>query len=256
MSNTSTVSSYAQDSGVGATEVAFECATAVIQWLLQETPEEKAAVERMKAHCRRERLATGKATSEPSRLQRPSLVSIPLHLRDPESLAQSAERLGYRRTSPHLASPDRSSWEPILMRNASGERLAITTSREGRVVVHAGGERRRVEALVRRHTIDCVAAHFARAGMAVEVQPLSGGEVQMVARERRSPRGDGLAVVETRVSADGNLSVDVDGLRGSRCDEIVQDIARAVGGKVTRTRKKEVLFTLPGEPTRTRVRVQ
>ena len=49
--------------------------------------------------------------------------------------------------------------------------------------------------------------------------------------------------------------VDVDKVRGPRCEGIVRDLADAVGGEISKMKKKDSFFQLPGEPAKAKVRV-
>jgi hypothetical protein len=90
--------------------------------------------------------------------------------------------------------------------------------------------------------------------MDVRTATLPNGEVQILAREQSGQR-DGAAVIKTQVLADGTAWVDIDKIRGSRCQQIVQQIADTVGAEVRSCDKKDAFFQLPGEPTKTNVKV-
>ncbi|MCZ2074616.1 MAG: DUF2997 domain-containing protein [Bryobacterales bacterium] len=62
-------------------------------------------------------------------------------------------------------------------------------------------------------------------------------------------------MVGLRVRRDGSLLIDVDGIAGSRCEQLVAGIASATGGEVTRMERKRRYFERPGETMRTKVRV-
>ena len=57
-----------------------------------------------------------------------------------------------------------------------------------------------------------------------------------------------------RPGADRLVGVDIDGIRGTRCENIVTEFAQAVGGQITGQQKNEAYWQLPGEPVKTRVR--
>lgn len=90
--------------------------------------------------------------------------------------------------------------------------------------------------------------------MHVETARLSSGEVQIRAREQAGRRG-GAAEVKAQVRSDGRVWIDVDNIRGNRCEEIVSGFAEAIGAEVSGTKKKDAYYQLPGEPARTSVRV-
>jgi hypothetical protein len=259
MSNTSIVSPYAVGSAlaVGAACVigAAVATIAVAKWLAEESPEDAAVRRRANAVRRKERLS-GRAPAELAREAAyiPSVTSVPLHLRDPETLVRAAERLGYRMEPLATASEPLRNQPHVLLRSAAGERLAISRDSTGHVVVQTIGARERVGALIRQHTADRVAEHLATRGMEVRTAVLANGEVQIFAREQPG-HGDGAAEIKTQVLADGTAHVDIDKIRGSRCEQIVRQMADAVGGEVCRANKKASYFQLPGEPTKTKVTV-
>ena len=259
MSNTSTVSPYAEP-GSGPADVSTDAAVvvlgaaagiaAVCSWLAEETAHDRAAHARASTARRRERNFHAGAPPAP-----PAISSVDLHLRDARTLLRAAERLGYR---PERAVPttgplrDRA---PILLRSAAGERLAIERTGEGRLRIHSPAGRERVHALVRQHTVERVAEHLTGRGMTVQRAPLAGGEVQLLAREQDPGRGGGAAVVKAEVRSDGTAWLDINQVRGTRCEQIVAGVAEAMGGEVCQVARKDAYFQLPGEPTRTRVKL-
>lgn len=268
MSNTSTVTPYdsrAMSAAVGVgLGLAAVCvvgvaagAIAVARWLAEETPEDRAAMDRIKGERRRERLRsrTVTAAGTSARHELPRLNTIALHLRDAESLLRSAEKLGYQREPLVQPSPTLTEQPLVLLRGAAGERLAIERNATDRLVVHTAGDRSRVQALVRQHTLDQAVEHLASKGMAVQTAALANGEMQILARERNASRRGGAATVKTQVRTDGTAWVDVDCIRGNRCENVVSELAQAIGGEVSSMAKKDAYFQLPGEPTKTRVRV-
>jgi hypothetical protein len=65
----------------------------------------------------------------------------------------------------------------------------------------------------------------------------------------------GAAEMRAQVRADGSACVDIDKCRGNRCEVFVSELAQAIGGTVSGTTRKDAYFQLPGEPTKTRVKV-
>jgi hypothetical protein len=268
MSNTSTVTPYdsrAMSAAVGVgLGLAAVCvvgvaagAIAVARWLAEETPEDRAAMDRIKGEHRRERLRSRTSaivhTSGPQEL--PRLNTVALHLRDAESLLRSAEKLGYRREPLVQPSSPLAEQPLVLLYGTAGERLAIERNAQGRLVVHTAGDQSRVQGLVRQHTLDRAVEHLAGKGMAVQTATLANGEVQILARERDASRRGGAATIKTQVRTDGTAWVDVDCVRGNRCENVVSELAHAIGGEVSSMAKKDAYFQLPGEPTKTRVHV-
>lgn len=243
----SSSSSYASwDSGTSSKSGGF-CAGAcdLARWLCEQTDQDRAAVARAKEQQRDERLKGFFAMG-----QAPRITTTRLTLRSLEPLLQSAQRLGYAPTP--LAGQAPSS---VLLQKHTGERLAIIRDK-GRLVVRTAGDLKQVHALMRQHTQDRVVEHFGkRMAMDIHTVRLANGEVQISARETSLRHNDGHARMKVQVRQDGGLWVDVDGIRSNRCEQVVSGLAEAMGGEITSMRKKAAAFTLPGEPTRTRVRV-
>jgi hypothetical protein len=277
MSNTSTVTPYEEDDGIseamadtiadagsamagaavatagvllataaaGITAAAV-AAVATARWLGQETDADRATSGRFKA------MRQAEFAQESRTLANRALRSTRLHLRDTAPLLQTARNLGYREATDALAGvvPARG---VTLLQNARGERLALERCANGQVVAHSAGDTAAVQALLHQHTLNRALQHLAARGMAVETARLPNGEVQIVARETTPGRG-GKAEVRAQVRADGTAWVDVDKVRGNRCEEIVRGLADAVGGAVSTAKPKDAYFQRPGEPARTRVK--
>lgn len=229
--------------GVAAAGVA---AVATARWLGQETDADRATRGRFKA------LRQAEAAQESRKLMHRALRTTRLHLRDAAPLLQTARTLGYREATEALAGmvPPRG---VTLLENARGERLALERCANGRVMAHSAGDSAAVRTLLCEHTLNQALRHLAARGMAVETARLPNGEVQILARETTPGRG-GQAEVRAQVHTDGTTWVDVDQVKGNRCDELVRGLAEAVGGKVTSTQPKDAYFQLPGEPARTQVK--
>lgn len=251
MSNTSTVTPYdsvattspvtsSNHTGTDALAACFAGAVAVAQWLMEKTPEE----EQRRRDYRKQR---GKELAR--------VTTVGLHLSSPESLLSSAEHLGYR-LEPSARTSTSVSQRPLLLSNArTGERLAIARSDKGKLVLSAAGESQHLHQLMRQHTLDRAVHHFKSRGMAVETVQLTNGEVQIVAREQGRPHNDGMAAVKAKVGTDGRSIIDVDCISGNRCEHIVRDFAKAVGGEITTMTKKRSYYQQPGEATRPKVKV-
>lgn len=226
--------------------IAGVAAVATARWLAQETDADRATRGRFKA------MRQAEAVRESRKLTHQALRSARLHLRDPAPLLQTARTLGYREATDALAGAAPAPGVTLLQ-NARGDRLALERCADGRVMAHSAGDSAAVRALLHRHTLNQALHHLATRGMAVETARLPNGEVQILARETTPGRG-GKAEVRAQVNTDGTTWVDVDQVKGNRCDELVRGLAEAVGGKVISTKPKDAYFQLPGELARTRVK--
>ncbi len=270
MSNTSTVTPYDNmDSrnsvnglgtvvGIAAGVCIGVAAAGVVtmaRWLAHETEADREAVARVNEVRRRERLGTeNKQEISGARVDLSAVTTLHLHLKDSDSLLRTATALGYRAT-PAQSGFGQADGAIILLQKPSGGRLAITQTANGRLAIHTAGDQRRIRALVRRHTEERALTHLRSKGMEVKHVRLANGDLQILARESNTGQSRGPAEVKAQVRADGTAYVDIDKCRGNRCEALVSDLARAVGGLVSGTTKKDAYFQLPGEPTKTRVKV-
>lgn len=256
MSNVSIVNPFANAAEAAADGIQ-ECVSAVAEWLSATTDAEQAAGAQLNAMRRRERLSAHCSNTLPTS---PHPPAIPLHLRDPGKLVLAARKLGYRVAEiaplqePNAKTADVS--PPVLLEGADGQRIAIQATPAGHLTVHTSSDIRHIRAIVRQHTLDRAKEHLRQRGMSVRVQTRSTGDIDIIAKEREDIFGDGKAAVTARVTGDGRVRVDVDDVRSNRCEKISDDLAEAVGGKVTRDKKKDSYWLLPGGPTRVGRRIR
>jgi hypothetical protein len=184
------------------------------------------------------------------------VITARLHVRNMDNLLQSAIKLGYRPEPLLVASKPLAEQSQVLLAKPSGERLALQRTQTGHIAMSTVGQPERLHHLMRQHILDLVVDHLSsRMGMEVKLDRLGNGEVQVLGREQTGAKRGGPAVVRTRVQADGSLAVDVDQVKGNRCEEIVAGLAGAVGGRISGMRKKDSYWQLPGESTHTEVKV-
>jgi len=108
--------------------------------------------------------------------------------------------------------------------------------------------------VVRQHTVDRAIQHLAGAGMNVKTAVLHNGEVQILANEQAAGQSGGLQ--RLRPGKGGWHCLGRRGkVRGPRCKEIVSQFAEAIGGEISGMKLKDSFFQLPGEPTKTNLKV-
>ncbi len=210
--------------------------------MMEETEEGREAVERLKKDRRREALQAAKPTE------------LGLHITDRGSLVRAAEKLGYRpeKISKTIMKVDKKS--SIVMYNDSGKQLILAATTGG-VAVSSPQGIQPINALVRQHTIAAAKQHLALKYKDVTAKVAQNGVLEIQAKERDTRKSGGTAQVKALVSVDGQVEIDVSCIKGSRCEEIVKDFADAVGAKATTIKKKEVFWQLPGESTKTKVKI-
>lgn len=242
MSNTTTVSPY--ETSVGA----VSAGAAIVRWLRADTQEDQQIRERLEEERRRERLGPARPAGELfTGESEGSLASARLHMRDLESLVRSAEALGYR-VEP-LVRPTKPLFRQsqVLLKSASGDRLAVERSTDGLLAVHAK-EGDSIQRLVRHNQSSRAAGHFRSRGMDLRTKVLPHGEAEIEATEL------GRTKIRAQILRDGSAQLDVDNMAGRTCEDLVRGTAEAMGAKVVSMSPKAAYFQLPGEPARVKVR--
>lgn len=235
MSNTAVVSPVAVASVAAAPVVV---AGAAVYWLLRETPADRGARARLKATRLQERLDAARC----------DLGALPTVA----PLLETAERLGYQLEPVHA---------PLTTSGVADTRqlpepLLVACAPDGRLSLHAESDRGRSAAhrLLAEHATRTAFEHLSALGMQPTLTTLPSGEIEIAARELTA-RPDGAARITAQVQPDGVTHVDIDGLRGTRCEQLLQGIARAQGGVVSERRFKPAAFQRPGESIKKRLRV-
>ena len=262
MSNVTVVTPYEEKSNTKSiVEQVGDCVSTVAEWLAEETPEEKQAVENLKSARRRERLGTTekKAFAIPTP---PTMKTVPLHLQDTKSLISSAKKLGYKVTSsppslPRLGKTNKPlpKQPRLLLENKKGERLAVVEGDKNRLTVLTTNNLKPIHSLVRQHTIDQAQKHLTRQGMEVTTRSTQSGDLELVAKEKPTKHSGGNAKITARVCEDGRVRLDVDQVRGRRCEKISTQFSKAVGGQVTAEKKKDSYFVLPQNSVQKNIKV-
>lgn len=263
MSNTTVVAPVAVAAGgVGiAAALVGGCIVGLVaaaSWVCQETEEDRKAVAEYHQSRRKELLENPQphiAKFDMIHEAWPQLKAESLYMKNPDTLVQSAQGIGYRLEP--LADTKRPLKEQpyIFLRKPTGERLAISFNQDRQIVLTTAGDDLRLRHLVRQHTVDRALDHLQKKGMTIQTAKLANGELQILAKEQTNKHGDGLAELKAQVRNDGTAWIDVDRLQGNRCQEIVQEFAEAVGGKVIDTKMKVASFQLPGESAKTNIKV-
>jgi hypothetical protein len=243
MSNTSNVSPYDANPSPAPIESAGR---SLVQWLSETTAADQAVLARLEEDRRSERLRQVPShclPSVPTSLL--GVASVGLHLRTPESLVQSAQKLGYRLVP--FSSPTPLKHQPVLLERPSGERLAILTNSAGRLVIHTSCAPKVVQGLMRQHSLDRALDHLTRKGMQVKTATLANGEIQILALEPQAGQRGGAAELKAQIHLDGRAWIDIEEVRGNQCEKIVEGLAKAMGAQVANSHKKDNYYQTVGE---------
>lgn len=242
MSNTAEVTPYvATDSPVSATGGA---ATRSASSLFSRTAADRIADEQL---------------AERRRAARLSCAAVTLIGNDFAPLVQAATELGYApvkaaeaAASARLAQSPADLARGVQLVNALGERLSMRVDGPSIRLEGSG-----IQAVVRQRTLAAVSRHLQQiSGGRATTRRAPDGSLHLTASESPARNGGGNAKVEVIVDAVGNVKVDIENVRGQRCERLLGDIAKAVGGKVRNKKLKPSYYeTEPGETARTRTRV-
>ena len=114
-----------------------------------------------------------------------------------------------------------------------------------------------LQAVVRQRTLTAVSRHLHQlSGGRATTRRASDGSLHLTATELSGRHSDGAAKVAVVVDAAGNLTVDIDNVRGRRCESLLGDLTKAVGGQVRSKKLKPSYYDAePGESARPRTRI-
>jgi len=179
---------------------------------------------------------------------------VALNVRTMEPMVRAAESLGYRLDALSGGQAPMELAVRFSLTRSSGDILVMERGESGRLVVSTNGSREIIQQVVREHVLTRAKAHLQARGMEVRARQLPTGEILLEGRERTSSQPGGQASVTAEVGREGTMRIDVGGIKGQRCEEIVNGLARAVEGECVDARRKAEFFQLPA-PTEERLRV-
>ena len=202
--------------------------------LLTETDEERAARERHLAARSAELLKSARP------------CELRLRQEDPQSLVKAAEQLGYR-----TLRSDSGAIERITLARSDGDLLVLSRS-HGALAVTSNAGQEAIHTVVQQAKVDEAFKHLqAFSGGAVQVRKTRDGRIELRASETDSGQGDGTAKITVQIDRQGVAHSDIEGIRGNRCEKVLQEFARAVGGQAKKKRiKPEYYVDASAEPAR------
>lgn len=254
MSNTAEVTPYADSGssslgsslaagaamGVGAGLVMTGGAlVACAKFLSEETEQDIQAKEQYKQQRREERLVAAR------------MSCVNLHIKDTGSVVEAAQSLGYRIVQDPIAKLQTGP-APVFLQDIAGHKLALRPVQNG-VAIAGNCGIAAIHEVVRRHSVDAVQRHLGTKWMGVKSRQLAGGNVKFEAKEASAGQVGGTATIKAEVDVDGRVHVDIDNVKGNRCEKVLSEFSKAVGGKASIVKKKPAYWQLPGEPTKVKV---
>ena len=243
MSNTSVVTPYESEesSSRGIGDVLGD----VVGWL-GDTDEDRAVDRRAKEANARQ---IAEDLSRRKQLAAVPVVSVNLHMKSADALLRSIPNAGYRIVQ-ELPRPKA---DFLVLQGLSGDRVILEQTHGGGGRLHTVRSQAPINKIMRQNTLDRVADHQKKSGIRVESKTLVNGEVQMRVRGSSLPNGGELHV---QVRNDGSSVLDVVGVHGPQCAQVVKEFAEATGGVLEQMIKKDEYYMLPGEVRREKVRTR
>ncbi len=241
-------SSVATDIAVGAVGLAAEVAVGVVVGSVKLAAKgltlnesEKAILKEIKEEERKERAKLRKP-------EKHEVTTIPLKLHTSDTLIMSAKSLGFRFQSPEVPGIPLHSQPSITLSKPSGETLTIKRATTGRLIIETPKNNvSTVENVVQRHTLNQAIRHLKKQCKSVQVKKGRNGDYVIVGHEGSHGQKGGAARITTHVSKNGIATVDVSNIKGKRCEEIIRELARAIGGECVSSKKKSEYFQVPVE---------
>lgn len=197
--------------------------------------------------------------AEQRRVARLSCSAVTLVGNDLAPLIRAATELGYAPvkaaegcTSARFAQSPSRVHRDVQLVNDLGERLSMLVDGPSIRLEGSGSQ-----AVVRQRTLAAVSRHLQQmSGGRATSRRSQDGSLHLTATELPARNGDGNAKVAVIVDAVGNVKVDIENVRGQRCERLLGDIAKAVGGKVRNKKLKPSYYEAePGETARKRTRI-
>lgn len=240
--------SIAGDMAVGAVSFAAGAAVSVAvgtvklaATCLMLDEKQKAALARRKEEERKERAKINKT-------EKLELTIVTLKLRTPDALVKSATNLGFKLQSLEIPKVPLHSQPSITLAKPSGETLTIKRGTTGRLILETPKNTvSTVQDVVKRHTVDQAIKHLKKQCKSVQVKKGRNGGYIIVGQEGNHGQKGGAAKITTHVSKNGVATVDVSNIKGKCCDEIINGLARAIGGECVKSKKKSEYFQPPVE---------
>jgi hypothetical protein len=243
MSNTSEVTPYTNQGHGSSSSVRTDSGgviSACVSYLFEETPEDVQARTRYQQQKRDEMLASAKP------------VSIGLHLSNPRSLVQAAQSLGYSMAAKPSVPSHTAYSEPIFLFNPQGQKLVLHLE-ENHLVLSGNRGVSQVNAVVRQHSIQETDKLLEKGWTQIQSRRLPGGIMEIEAREINSGQAGGAATIKAEIDSKGEIKLDIDNIKGNRCEKILKEFTTAVGGKASSIKKKQAYWQNPGEPAKVKV---
>lgn len=201
---------------------------------------EEKAVSKFREKMRKDRLkGTKLPIGECARMDL-KLSSMTINTPSIDFVRKAAETIGY--TAKIL---DRGN---VILSHKDGSLISISKTKAGKVTLSSQKpDITPARMIVREYTAMQIYGHLKSRGMAVQARRTQFGEITIEAQTQNKQK------VVTDIREDGVAVVDVSGVKGKGCQEILNGIARAVEGQQIDTARKNEYFLNAEEERRVNV---
>lgn len=197
---------------------------------------EEKAVSKLREDIRKDRLKCIKLPIGECARMDLKRTSMTINTPSIDFVRKAAETIGY--TAKIL---DRGN---MVLSHKDGSLINISKTKTGKVILSTQKtDITPARMIVREHTAMLTYGHLKSRGMVVQAKRLQSGEIKIEAEAQNQQK----VVIDIR--EDGVAVIDVSGVKGKGCQEIINGIARAVEGEQIDTARKNEYF-LPTEEVR------
>jgi hypothetical protein len=202
---------------------------------------EEKALTRSREDARRNRLTHAKVPlSDCTRSDLPK-GSLRMNTTSLYLVKRAAETLGYR-----LMATERGT---TILQHTDNSVVQLSRTESGKIAVSSNkGDLSVGTLIVREYTATQLYNHLKSRGMVVQAQRTTDGEITVEARSNGES-----TVVTADIRRDGVAVIDVSGVKGRGCQDILNGIARAIEGSQIDTHRKNEFFVENDTRERTRV---
>lgn len=197
---------------------------------LKDDERQNALLQSYREEERSKRLVTSSVPLKPA--------CVTLKLTSAENLVRSAESIGYRLSPLTFPANSLEAQPKLILNKPNGESLIVKRNMAGRLDVEANGGVSSINRVVVKHSLDMIEK---TCGAVKIIKKSHSGEISLESVENKR-NADGQAKITAHIKKSGEVVVDVSNVKGKRCESIIQDIARAVGGESVETSRKTEYF--------------
>lgn len=169
-----------------------------------------------------------------------------------EMFVKPAESLGFKLLPLVTLGKPLETQPQLILTGFAGERLVVTKNEVGKVNIESNIGVEAIDKVNAKRSRDIVEEYQKKNYKELKVETASNGEITFVSMETKN-NPDGQAIITATVKNNGEVTVDVSNIKGKRCDVIIQDLARAVGGECVKASRKKEYFRVVEERRKVRV---